>query len=95
MNQNRTGNTNNGNKRSLMLRLLDRIETVGNRLPHPATLFAIFALIVVIVSEIVHRAGVTAEHPGTGKLIHAVSLLNAEGLRFIFARAEENFVYFP
>jgi aminobenzoyl-glutamate transport protein len=82
-------------KRSRLLRILDRIETVGNRLPHPATLFAIFALIIVIVSEIVYRAGVTAVHPGTGKAIHGVSLLNAEGLRFIFSRAEENFVYFP
>lgn len=82
-------------KRSLPLRLLDRVETVGNKLPHPATLFALFALIVVVVSEIVHRAGISAVHPGTGEEIFGVSLLNANGLRFIFSRAEENFVYFP
>jgi aminobenzoyl-glutamate transport protein len=81
--------------RSIILRLLDRIETIGNRLPHPATLFAIFAAIVVLLSEIIHRAGVTAVHPGTGETIRAMSLLNAEGLRFIFANAERNFVYFP
>lgn len=84
-----------GSRRSITLRLLDRIETIGNRLPHPATLFAIFALVIVVVSEIVCRAGSTAVHPGTGEEIRAVSLLNAEGLRFIFARAEKNFVYFP
>jgi aminobenzoyl-glutamate transport protein len=82
-------------KRPIALRFLDRIETIGNRLPHPATLFAIFALIVVIVSEIILRAGVTAVHPGTGETIRAVSLLNADGLRFIFSRATDNFVYFP
>lgn len=82
-------------KRSILLRILDRIETVGNRFPHPATLFAIFALIVVIVSEIVFRSGTTAVHPGTGETIKAVSLLNADGLRFIFSKATDNFVYFP
>jgi len=87
--------TDGSPRRSLALRALDRIETVGNRLPHPATLFAIFALIVVVVSEIVFRAGVTAVHPGTGKTIEALSLLNSNGLRFIFSNAEENFVYFP
>jgi len=81
--------------RSVLLRMLDRIETVGNRFPHPATLFAIFALAVVIVSEIVSRSGTTAVHPGTGETIKAVSLLNAEGLRFIFSKATDNFVYFP
>ncbi|UCF05469.1 MAG: AbgT family transporter [bacterium] len=94
MNEKNTGQTTS-RKRSLALRLLDRIERVGNRFPHPAALFAIFALIVVVVSEIVHRAGVTAVHPGTGKTIEAVSLLNATGLRFIFSHAEQNFVYFP
>jgi aminobenzoyl-glutamate transport protein len=84
-----------GGKRTALLRALDKIERVGNRFPHPAALFAIFALIVVVVSEIVLRAGVTAVHPGTGKTIEAVSLLNADGLRFIFSRATDNFVYFP
>ncbi len=87
-------NDGSGNKRFL-LRLLDRIETVGNRLPHPATLFAIFAFLVVIISEIVRRAGVTATHPGTGRVIEAVSLLNRSGLRFMFSRATDNFVHFP
>ena len=84
-----------GERRSIILRFLDRIETVGNKLPHPATLFAIFALLVVVISEITYRTGTTAVHPGTGETISAVSLLNADGLRFIFSRAESNFVYFP
>ncbi len=84
-----------GGKRSIILRFLDRVERIGNKLPHPATLFAIFALIIVVVSEIIYRAGTTAVHPGTGETIGAVSLLNADGLRFIFSRAEKNFVYFP
>ena len=82
-------------RRPVLLRVLDRIEAIGNRLPHPATLFALLALAVVVISEIVFRAGVTAVHPGTGETIGAVSLLNADGLRFIFSKATDNFVYFP
>ena len=106
MNQNKTGSTSptggnesNGNpppgRRPFFLRILDRIEFIGNKFPHPATLFAIFALAIVIISEIVHRAGVTAVHPGTGKVIEAVSLMNGDGLRWMFSNATKNFVYFP
>ena len=82
-------------KRSIPLRLLDRIEKTGNRLPHPATLFAIFAFLVAITSDIIARLNITAIHPGTGKLVEAVSMLNADGLRFIYSKATENFVHFP
>lgn len=96
MNLNKPATGQNGtDRRSFLMRTLDRIEKVGNRLPHPATLFAIFAAIVVIVSEIVHRSGSVAKHPGTGEMIRGISLLNPEGLRFMFSRATENFVYFP
>jgi aminobenzoyl-glutamate transport protein len=105
MNNNTEGNksagedASNGNitpgKRPIFLRILDRIEFIGNKFPHPATLFAIFALATVIISEIVHRAGATAVHPGTGKVIEAVSLLNADGFRWMFSNATQNFVYFP
>ncbi|MBD3178622.1 MAG: AbgT family transporter [Candidatus Latescibacteria bacterium] len=80
---------------SFLMRILDNIEKVGNKLPHPATLFAIFALIVIIVSEIVYRTGSVATHPGTGETIRGISLLNPAGLRFIFSKATDNFVYFP
>ncbi len=82
-------------RRSFLLRSLDRIERVGNKLPHPATLFAIFALAVIIISDIVSRAGVEAVHPGTGEVIKGVSLLNADGIRYIFSKVTDNFVYFP
>lgn len=82
-------------KRSFLLRSLDKIEIIGNRFPHPATLFAIFVLIIMIVSEIVTRAGVTAIHPGTGEEVHGISLLSAEGLRWLYTNVTNNFVLFP
>ncbi len=95
MNQNNSESLSTKKEHSFLMRILDRIEKVGNKLPHPATLFAIFALIVVIASEIVYRAGGTATHPGTGEIIEGISLLNSGGLRFMFANATDNFVYFP
>jgi aminobenzoyl-glutamate transport protein len=92
-----TAKNNNGTAagRPALLRFLDGIERIGNRLPHPATLFAIFAITVAVVSGLVHRMGVTAVHPGTGETIEAVSMLNREGLRFIWSKTTDNFVYFP
>ncbi len=83
------------NRKKFYLRILDRIEKIGNRLPHPATLFALFALAVVLISELIYRLGVSARHPGTGESISAVSLLNADGFRFIWAGMVDHFVYFP
>ena len=82
-------------KRSFFLKSLDAIERVGNKMPHPATLFALFVLIIMVVSEIVVRTGVTAVHPGTGATIHGVSLLSGDGLRWLYTHATDNFVRFP
>lgn len=75
-------------------RLLGRIETVGNKLPHPATLFVIFAVLVLILSAISAYNGASVIHPGTGKEIAAISLLNTEGLHRIITSLVTNFTSF-
>jgi aminobenzoyl-glutamate transport protein len=37
-------------KRSRLLRALDIVERVGNALPHPAAIFCILAVLVVVAS---------------------------------------------
>ena len=83
------------NKRPLSLRLLDGIEVVGNKLPHPATLFALLAFITLLLSWLIKALGIEAVHPGTGETIQVHNLFSAEGFRFIFANATENYIYFP
>lgn len=77
---------------------LDGIEKIGNRLPHPVTLFALFALAVIIISEISSRAGLTVDFydakSKAQKTVEAVSLLNAEGLRYMINSATQNFTSF-
>lgn len=82
-------------KKGMFQRNLDRIETIGNKLPHPVTLFAILSLLVLVVSAIVSATGVTVEHPGQpGEMISAVNLLSADGMAYIFTSMVDNFINF-
>ena len=82
---------------SLYNRCLNGIERVGNGLPHPVVLFAIFALAIVVISAVCAAFGVSA----TGNLVSggelkettvtAVSLLTKEGLAYMFTSAVNNF----
>lgn len=48
-------------------RFLDLIEYVGNKLPHPASLFLMLAGGVVILSGVLAAIGLSAVHPGLGR----------------------------
>ncbi|MFW5793567.1 MAG: AbgT family transporter [Bacteroidota bacterium] len=74
---------------------LDFIERVGNRLPHPATLFALLAVIVVLISWITSLLSVEAVHPVTQELITVNSLVSGEGFRWIYENIINNFLKFP
>jgi aminobenzoyl-glutamate transport protein len=84
----------NGEKLPFVYRVLGRIERVGNLLPHPATLFVILAVLVIILSAITAYFGVAVTHPGTGKEVKAVSLLTVEGLHRILTSLVTNFTGF-
>lgn len=73
---------------------LEVVEKVGNKLPHPTTLFALFALSVVILSWIVSSFDIQVTHPGTGEIIKPVSLLTVEGLHRILLNLITNFTNF-
>jgi aminobenzoyl-glutamate transport protein len=88
--------------RGWFARFLDAIEWLGNLLPHPVTLFALFALGVIVVSGIAGWLDVSVPDPRpegargrspTG-MITAVSLLSADGLRRIVENLVSNFVGF-
>ncbi len=85
-------------KKGLFNFFLDGVEKAGNKLPHPVTLFALFAFAIIIISEICSRAGLTVNFYDakykTEKTVEAISLLNAEGLRFMINSATKNFTGF-
>jgi aminobenzoyl-glutamate transport protein len=87
-------------KRGFFNRMLDMVEKIGNKLPHPVTLFILFSLVVIIVSAIAEAANLSVVYDKfeNGELVpvtvEAVSLLNAEGLRKILTNAVSNFTSF-
>ena len=82
-------------KKSRFARVLDTIEVVGNRLPHPATLFLLMAATVALLSWWASAVGLQATHPATGEVIAVKNLLSTDGLRWIYTNVESNFVNFP
>ena len=75
-------------------RFLRVVESVGNALPHPATLFGGFAVAVVVISGIATAAGWSAVHPGTGETVEPFSLLSVPGLHRILVGMVTNFTSF-
>jgi aminobenzoyl-glutamate transport protein len=70
------------------------IEKVGNKLPNPTTLFAIFSIAILFLSWIVSQFDFSVIHPGTGKVIKPVNLLSIEGLHRIILNLVSNFTSF-
>lgn len=78
----------------LLTRALGWVERVGNALPHPGTLFALMALLVVLASAVASYLELEVEHPGTGETIRAVNLLSVPGLHRILTEMVTNFTAF-
>ncbi len=82
-------------RRGIFQKSLDRIEWIGNKLPHPVTLFAALAILVLAISALLANLGVSVEHPGQqGEIVEVKNLLNAEGIQYIFASMVDNFIGF-
>lgn len=79
---------------SFIEKFLGLVEKVGNMLPHPTSLFALFALAVIIISGIVSLFDFQVIHPGTGEIIKPVSLLTVDGLHRILLNLITNFTDF-
>jgi len=73
---------------------LRHVERVGNALPHPASLFAIFAGLIVVISGIVSFFDISATHPGTGEVVAPFNLISTEGLHLIITEMVHNFTSF-
>lgn len=82
--------------------ILNSIETIGNKLPHPATIFVILCITIALVSGIMAKLGVSVTYEGLDRstmeiktmTANVVSLLNPEGIRYMFTSAVKNFTSF-
>ncbi|MEM7500880.1 MAG: AbgT family transporter [Pseudomonadota bacterium] len=87
---------------SRITRFLRVVEWLGNALPHPVSLFALFALGVVLLSGLLGALEIAVVDPrpegargrAPNGMIEVVSLLNADGFRRIVLNLVQNFTNF-
>lgn len=75
-------------------RFLNFIEKGGNALPHPASLFGILALLVLVFSLLGSVFDWSAVHPATGETIHTLNLLSKDGIHRIILEMVNNYTGF-
>jgi aminobenzoyl-glutamate transport protein len=88
--------------KSTVERMLDVVERVGNKVPHPVVIFVMLIGIVILLSHVFYMMGASATYqsidPDTGVVeeitAQAQSLLTADGLRFMFEGVVQNFMNF-
>jgi aminobenzoyl-glutamate transport protein len=88
--------------KTFMQTLLDGVERVGNKVPHPAVIFVILMGVVIVLSHMLYLAGARVAYeminPETHKIeklvTEARSLLTVDGIRFMFAGVVQNFMNF-
>jgi len=81
-------------KKNWINTFLSLIERIGNALPHPATLFAGFAIFVILLSWFLSLFSIEVIHPGTGANIQVINLVSSEGLHKVLTQMITNFTGF-
>lgn len=81
--------------RPVFQRFLNGVERAGNALPNPATLFALLAVVVVILSGVLHAVGTSVTNPATQKVVTVVNLFSVDGLHRMILEATRNFLNYP
>ncbi|MEX2264794.1 MAG: AbgT family transporter [Bryobacteraceae bacterium] len=85
-----------------MQRLLDGVERVGNKVPHPVVIFVLLIGIVILLSHLFYLLGTSVTYETINPETHEVwevttaarSLLTAEGVRFMYSGVIANFMNF-
>ena len=74
--------------------ILGWIERGGNALPHPASLFGILAISVLLFSLLGYLLNWHVLHPATGEMVETINLLSKEGLHRILLEMVDNYTGF-
>jgi aminobenzoyl-glutamate transport protein len=88
--------------KTVMQRVLDTVEKVGNMVPHPVVIFLILIAAVIVLSAVLSLFGAAVHfeqiNPDTHKVEKASaeirSLLTADGIRFMYSSLIPNFMSF-
>lgn len=83
------------NEKSLLIRFLDRIEMVGNRMPSPVMILILLCGVILVLSSVLSFAGVEAVNPVDNVVIQLENLLTGPNIGKMFEDAVANFSSFP
>lgn len=72
-------------------RVLDFIEQVGNKLPHPYIMFLWLCLILAVISTVCGIAGISVVNPTTGDTVVAKGLFTRDGFVWVLENLLKNF----
>ena len=72
-------------------KILDVIETVGNKLPHPYIMFLWLCLILAGISTVCSLAGVQVINPTTGETVLAKAIFSRDGIVWLLENLLKNF----
>lgn len=72
----------------------NRIERIGNRIPHPMALFLYLCGIVAVLSVLGEWFLWQATHPVNQEVVQVKSLITDEGIRFVLTTMVKNFLNF-
>lgn len=78
----------------MISKFLSIVEKTGNLLPHPATLFAIFAGLTILLSWVFSLTDLSVVHPATKETVTPFNLLSTEGIQMILMKMVDNFTGF-
>lgn len=89
-------------KKPRMERILDVVERVGNKVPHPAVIFILLIAAVIVLSHLVYLTGASVTYESINPETHQVervttkaqSLLTADGVRTMYVDLVKNFMSF-
>ena len=89
-------------QKTRMEKLLDGVERVGNKVPHPAVIFILLIFVVIVLSHVFYLIGASATYESINAETHkteqvttaAASLLTPAGIRFMYADLIKNFMSF-
>ncbi|PJK11632.1 aminobenzoyl-glutamate transporter [Lysobacteraceae bacterium NML120232] len=82
-------------RRTLVTRMLDAVERVGNKLPDPAVLFLLFMVLVWVLSWWLSGMSFAEIDPRSGEAIRVKNLLAGSSLTDFMAQMVNTFVTFP
>lgn len=81
-------------KKGFFMKLLDQVEWLGNKLPHPFMLFIYLSVIIIFVSWGLSAMNLSVIHPMDEEEVAVQNMVSLEGLEFILSSMLENFTGF-